>query len=199
MTDSPPRYHPTTVVQVNAAVPWIEESDVEWKVTSRVDENPYSPPESEPELQHRPRQKSALIAWCVVFAANLPVPFFMSMTVISGVAYWGMTFAILCLLLLSCQLVNQFPRFMQAVRIGGVGTAISQLMPLLHIFLGMFALNLATTIGFAFDQGEPGISSFLGGFFLTTVTAGCLFLVAAAFGCFLQLAYRHASKRKDEG
>jgi hypothetical protein len=140
--------------------------------------------------------RKKLITWIVVFLLNLPLPLFFGSSMVAGAGVVGMVSAILFLLMAGVFATSRFPRLLSALQVGGVVTAVSQFLPILHMFAGVVAMSvthqIVATAGANADDFNvmPECTLFVGGFCATFITAGIVLFVAAAIGGLVQAVRR---------
>ena len=115
---------------------------------------------------------------------------------VAGAGVVGMVSAILFLLMAGVFATSRFPRLLSALQVGGVVTAVSQFLPILHMFAGVVAMSvthqIVATAGANADDFNvmPECTLFVGGFCATFITAGIVLFVAAAIGGLVQAVRR---------
>ena len=106
--------------------------------------NPFAPPQVEsvvaqPTVFDTRRLRTW---WMIVVAINLPIPVMFGLTVSSGFGRFGMLLGIAIVATIGCFSCSRVPPLMMRLNIGALLTALSQLLPMLHMFVGMFALEI---------------------------------------------------------
>ena len=95
--------------------------------------------------------------WTLVFAANMPVPVFLGlMAVGSDGGAWGLFGGLVVLYWIGFALCLFRFRVGRSLVLGGVIVALSQLVPIMHVFCGSFGLTMWDEIGgqsFFSDEG----------------------------------------------
>jgi hypothetical protein len=114
-------------------------------------------------------------AWFLVFAANLPFPFWCAFELNDDLWFRsGVVVAVLALLVLGYLEIAPLPSVRRAVVCGGIVVALSQLCPVLHLFV---AIVSAVVVGHL-----PVTGCFGRGFWLTIFTGGQFLTVACVVG-----------------
>lgn len=156
--------------------------------------NPYEAPVAADNWPLAPVEKSygrKLIGWIVILLLNLPVPLFFGQSIVSGAGTVGMMLAILTILVAGVFATFRFPQLIEVLQVGGIVTALSQFMPILHFIAGAVAIGITEQITSVANGDESNVLpegvSFLGGFCATSITAGIVLLVAAAIGAVIQV------------
>jgi hypothetical protein len=85
--------------------------------------------------------------WLSVVLINLPLPVFFGIASSQGFGRFGMPVGIGLVTAVGWLLCRQFPDFMRKLSIGSVLTALSQFYPMLHIFVGAWAVALCGGAG----------------------------------------------------
>lgn len=108
---------------------------------------------------------------------NIPVPLMLGAATCDGWANLGMPAGILLVAVVGYVLCNSYPIPMRNLSRGSIVVAISQLMPLLHIYVGSFAVRLCS----GFD-GDGNLDGWLQVTLATIITGLGLILPSLAFG-----------------
>lgn len=161
--------------------------------------NPYRAPESASretvfELSREdPRPGSSTVLWWLLFGLNLPIPALFGMGAATGMALLGVAAAVLMFGFAGWWVMWRYPQWASRILVGAGMMAVSQVMPIPQLIAGMMALSIAEGAGFA-STGGQGLSmtltSFVGGFFVTTITGGLLLGMTLCIGACLVPLWR---------
>lgn len=102
--------------------------------------NPYAAPQAELQPVDTRQQRSAktsLRSWLIVFLVNLPLPTLIGSQMCDRNGRLGMLAMVVLMLLLSSWLVVAKPWIGRRLIAGGVGVAISQGLPILHLMIAV--------------------------------------------------------------
>lgn len=112
--------------------------------------NPYETPsslEGEQEAGFKGGHQWLLWAWGIAFFLNMPVPVWLGISFTTRVSCWGIAITAAIFLMAGVILCLCFKRVGQCLVIGSFLTALSQFVPVLHLFAGIVAMDLTRDLG----------------------------------------------------
>lgn len=130
--------------------------------------------------------RRSYVIWAMMFGINLIVPIMFSSLVVQESGAVGMIVGIVVLLSTGWWINYRSARLGRVLTIGGFFVAVSQLVPIAHVFAGMIGLTITTELGAASQPGDDDpvgmIDSLWGGFICTIITGTILALLALIIG-----------------
>lgn len=179
--------------------------------TQASDENPYAAPLAVDPVASpvsRLRPQGWMIAWTVVYGANLIVPLMFALGTVQGSGTLGMVLAMFVMWLVSLMICARARPVRSWLMAGGIAVAISQFMPILQIMAGMMGVGLASLLvrGPA-EAGDDDLVRGLGavgtsfplGLLATLLTGAALMVASLAIGFVLVgLARLFAARKSSE-
>jgi hypothetical protein len=125
------------------------------------------------------------IAFVIVFLLNLPIALIFGWGLTQGWGRLGLFSALLVLLVLGYQACGVYRASGPTVIVGGILVALSQFIPILHIFAGVTSFRIAALLGLAHLTSHDlpeNVPDWPGGFFVTLVVGGMLMGFAFVLG-----------------
>lgn len=159
-------------------------------------ENPYEPPvtrDAVPDTAKAAGWLKLASSWTFVFAANLPLPILFASSMAKGAAVAGVIAVSCSFWLLGLYCSYQAPGLLRIFSRGGIAVAVSQLVPILHVFAGAAAFEIVRAIsGRRPDDNLPllNIEQFWEGALTTLVSGGILLIAAGLCGAVITLGIR---------
>jgi hypothetical protein len=137
-------------------------------------------------MNHRREEDLTRAArWAMVFFMNLITPVLLGIDVVKAGGLVGMIAGVVVLLLVSTGFVIMFPKMGKCLISGGTLMMISQLIPVLQMMSGLFALRIWQELTGATEsnlgQGNKMLAE-IGGFTVTLMTAQPLLLITLLMG-----------------
>lgn len=127
-------------------------------------------------------------SWTAVFAANLLIPLLYSPHVLGTGGELGAALGTCLIFSVSILIQSQFPETICIMQRGGIAVAVSQLIPVVQIFSGMFAIGFAEHYGVLAPLTSEQIEidricdpMGVGSAFVVSFLTGVCVLVVAAF------------------
>jgi hypothetical protein len=157
-------------------------------------DNPYESPQplADAPVPAVPRERSLLWGWTVVFSLNLIVPLMFAMNIARGQAWIGVGLAIATMLAAGLAACAYSRRLGRILITGGIFTGAAQFFPLLHLFVGLAAFDIAGRLSLGSPAQLPSMPS---GFVLTMLVGTELLLIALVVGAGVQ---RCLPKKKEK-
>ncbi|MDB2687667.1 hypothetical protein N9Y42_10695 [Mariniblastus sp.] len=139
------------IVYAHAKVFWQNPSKFKTQMS-----NPYESPSLRGEVSRPPISNAVrrIWSWPVVFALNLPIAVLLGRHFLNPSSIIGVAAIVALLFLAGLMVCWRFPLIGQSLIIGSLLTAISQLLPILHLVLGMIALSSAQDLGLVSDNPD---------------------------------------------
>ncbi len=131
--------------------------------------------------------RKLIIVWCIIFLLNLPFPAVIGSSFTTPYSIWAMVVTLVGLMLAGIVLCIRLPSIARPLIVGSAVTAVSQVVPILHVSAGLFGVEVARSLGMAIDQQDDGLvrfslPDFFGVILVTLIVALAVGLVAFAFG-----------------
>lgn len=124
--------------------------------------------------------------WFGVFVLNILFPGFIAFAMTDGAApgRYGIVGAMFLLLVLGNGLSIDVPKIGRPLLLGGVFVGLSQLFPVVQLFAGTAAIEIARLVGLASRDGDgmPRLAGEAGGFAVTLATGVLLMMVSLVLG-----------------
>ncbi len=163
--------------------------------------NPYAAPESVSSTdgsEYVERVSDSIYTgWIVVVLLNIPLPIFFGFMVSSGFSRAGMLVGIAIVGLSGYWLCGKVPVVMSRLCVGAVITAMLQLFPILHIYIGSAAIALTSAIFSNFGGGpQDTMDGILEVTTATLLTGSGIIILALVIGGIIGLFYRPFSSRR---
>ena len=125
--------------------------------------------------------RNLMFVWTVVYAANLIVPLGIAWTTFEH-GHIGIVFALGLCWLIGLAVCIQRRAFAIRMVAGGKVVALTQIIPILQVFAGGFAINIWDTIGrYFFEAANHGELYYAVDRFFVTILTGAQLLAVAAF------------------
>ena len=156
--------------------------------------NPYTPPSVESlddplDADNYAEIRSFAIRMSGLVLANCVVPTFFALAVTSISARIGMGIAVVIIAVLCILLGIGFPHFRLVLPRGATALCLLQLLPIGHIFAGLFAITVCGQLGLATigDDNNPVgyIASMTGGLVCTLIVASMSLCIVIPLGLLL--------------
>jgi hypothetical protein len=131
------------------------------------------------------------IMWPVLLASNIAGPVVLAFPMTEATGRWGMGVAVVSFLILGWILCGYRPAVARKILLGAPFIAISQLLPVLHLMLGVFAIEMANRLGVASPANDFAVECIThesGGFLVTGIVGIGLLLSAHACGSLFEWA-----------
>jgi len=152
-------------------------------------QNPYQSPAEPKTVSNEDSFKTrTFLGWCgiwmLVLGLNLPIPLLLATSVTDGNSWIGIGAALLLVVAMGVVLTIVYPKAIEALSNGGILTAASQLIPILHLFFGEFALQVCADLGLTQNPDDfmERVYEPTGGFLATLLTAMPLLMIAFCLG-----------------
>ncbi len=118
-------------------------------------------------------------AWLLAVLINLPIPVMFGSGVVVGPARFGMLLGIIAVYAVGVWCCTMQSGTMWRLIVGSLLTALSQLWPVLHMFVGLIAMGISRAIFFVVDENFTRIPEVISATILTGIG---LILPSFAFG-----------------
>jgi hypothetical protein len=164
-------------------------------IVSMVSNNPYATPPVDFESSKPPKASAAeaklsYAGWLGLVAINTPLPLLFALSIVRSWAVVGVALAFIPMLFIGiriCRLPNLGGK---PIFVGGLLTALLQFLPILHIFIGMLAVQIAMSIDELLGARQNGehepfgfqLQTIPGAFIATCITGALLPTVATVLG-----------------
>jgi len=129
-----------------------------------------------------PRSQAQEVCWLAIFGANLVVPLSLGWSFTERDSWVGMVAGVAAMLAVWQFVIPRFAALRSALLPGGVVLALSQLLPVLQFFAGVFATAVVGLDG----ADRPGVFDNVTALAITVVTGVQLWLVAVLVGFVLR-------------
>ncbi|TWT73472.1 hypothetical protein Pla123a_38080 [Posidoniimonas polymericola] len=159
-------------------------------------DNPYQSPSvaADPPVPRAALwDRFSVVGWPVVYALNIIVPLMFGWGMTEQAGRVGMFVAMAVVLAGGWWLAPRHAWVGRRLIVGAVITALSQVIPILHIYIGMASIAIVTSVG-SLVAGEPldaplsgPLRSETAGFAVTVLVGGSLIVCSLVFGLVLGL------------
>ena len=97
--------------------------------------------------------RKLIIVWVIIFLLNLPFPVAIGSAFTTGYSIWAMVATLVVLVLGGIALCIWYPSIARPLVVGSAVTAVSQIVPILHVAAGLFGVEIDRTI----DCNSPAL------------------------------------------
>ena len=154
--------------------------------------NPYEATRVVDDVGQRPKQKrvAGFVAWPLLLFLNVALPGFMAWPMCKDVGLYGVVLAVVAILVAGWTVLLLSPRRAAATSPGVFVLTVSQLFPVLQIFVGLMTCWLCESIGLMVRGPGRGMSlvlaSELAGFVAVMIVAAQLLVATLLFAYFVE-------------
>lgn len=165
--------------------------------TESSDSNPFAPPQvasvvAPPAMFDTRRLRTR---WMIAVAINLPIPVLFGVMVTSGFGRFGMLLGTAIVATTGYFLCRRNPSVMVRLNLGAIPVALLQVWPVLHMFVGMLAMETVRWLNTVVGGTSQGDMSGLFEITLATLLTGMgLILPSLLAGFVLGLFFGHRWK-----
>lgn len=146
-----------------------------------------------------------LLRWALVTCLNAVVPMIFATAVVDSKSYWVVLMGLVLVFFIGACVCIRVTKLRRPILVGSYVLGVSQLFPIIHIFVGAFAMQVSQSMGLADkldDAAAQEMSNPLSILLVILVTAGMLAIVALAMGAMLtllidQVRFRRSMKKDD--
>jgi hypothetical protein len=157
-----------------------------------MEDNPYAPPNPGDDFQSTPQRVVASplvmgLGWTAALLFNLIVPVLIGWSLTDSNAKIGALAAIAMILLAGYVACNYFPLLMLFTLRGSIFVGVSQIIPALHLLMGLISLQFLASLGLIPADGAPTLTGFVMGFIMTLAIGLQLLIISLGLGLILRL------------
>jgi hypothetical protein len=157
-----------------------------------MENNPFEPPKTGDDFQSPPQRVVASplvmgLEWTAALLFNLIVPILIGWGLTDSNAKIGVVAAVALILLVGYLACKYHPLLMLFTIRGSIFVGVSQIIPALHLLMGLISLQFLEILGLIAKDGAPALTGFLMGFLMTLAIGLQLLIISLGLGLILRL------------